>query len=64
MSKFPNLMDPLSLMKHEAKLKKAEEKQLNTQERIKAILEGDQPTDVMSWEYYIWKTYTNPLRIK
>jgi hypothetical protein len=64
MSKSINPLDPLSLMKHEAKLKKAEEKQLTTQERIQAVLAGEKPTDVMSWEFYIWKTYNDPLRIK
>jgi len=64
MSKSINPLDPLSLMKHEAKLKKAEEKQLTTQDRIQAVLAGEEPKDVMSWEHYIWRTHHNPLRIK
>jgi hypothetical protein len=59
-----NNLDPLSHMKHEAKLQKAEQKQITTQERIQAILEGEKPTNVMSWEYHIWTKYKDPLRIK
>jgi len=57
----PKNLDPLSHMIHEAKLAKAEQKQLSTQERIKLILEGDKPTDPMSWEYFIWNRYKDPL---
>ena len=59
-----NGIDPLAHMQYEAKLKKAEQKMKTTQERIKEILEGEKPIDELSWEFYIWKTHNNPLRIK
>jgi hypothetical protein len=61
MSKNFDPLDPLSHMKHEAKLKQVEQKQLTTQQRIEEILQGEQPTDVMSWEFFIWKKYKDPL---
>ena len=48
-------------MQRESKIEKQLERVRSTQERIQAVLAGEQPTDVMSWEYYIWKTYKDPL---
>jgi len=59
-----NSLDPLSLMKHEAKLQKQQQKQLTTRERIDAVLTGDQPKDELSWEFMIWRKFKDPLRIK
>ena len=61
---LPKSLDPLQHMQHEAKLKATEEKMRTQQERIQAILQGEQPKDELSWEFYIWKTHGNPLRIK
>jgi hypothetical protein len=61
MSKNFDPLDPLSHMKHEAKLKQVEQRQLTTQQRIEQVLQGEKPTDVMSWEFYIWQKYNDPL---
>lgn len=55
-------------MEYQAKLKKFEERQerqkLTQQERIDAVLAGDQPKDELSWEFMIWRKFKDPLRIK
>lgn len=44
------------------KLEKMRQKEIELKNRIQEIIEGDKPTDVMSWEYYIWESHRDPLQ--
>jgi hypothetical protein len=57
--KLPN--NPFEHRDKIQQVEKLKQRELTTEERIKAVLEGDKPTDVMSWEYFIWNRYKDPL---
>jgi hypothetical protein len=48
-------------MQREAKLVRQVERAKTTQQRIEEVLQGEKPTDVMSWEFFIWQKYKDPL---
>jgi|688.fasta_scaffold523157_2 hypothetical protein len=53
--------NPFEFRDNLQKLKDTREKGRTEAERIQAILDGEKPTDVMSWEFYIWNKYKDPL---
>jgi len=60
---FKDFLSPLSHWKNQAEIEKMEARAKKKQEKIKAILEGQEPENKLSWEYHIWKS-KDPLRIK
>ena len=54
-------LNPLHHMQREAKLVRQVERAKTTQQRIEEVLQGEKPTDVMSWEFFIWQKYKDPL---
>jgi predicted component of type VI protein secretion system len=65
MQKLPkNIPNPFEFRDNLEKLKETREKGKTQEERIQAILEGEKPTDQLSWEFYIWKKYKDPLAIR
>lgn len=62
MRKLPaNIPNPFEFRDNIQKLEKANAKAHTLQERILEIIEGEQPKDSMSWEFYIWKKAHDPL---
>lgn len=45
------------------KLEKFQAEQTALQKKIQSVIEGDKPTDLMSWEHYIWESHNNPLHV-
>ena len=61
MKKRLDIPNPFEYQEQIKQLKKLKEKEEAFAKRIQEIAKGDQPADVLSWEYYIWKTYNDPL---
>jgi hypothetical protein len=61
MQKLPNeIPNPFEFRDNLQKLKDVREKQKTLEERIQAVLDGEKPKDIMSWEFYIWMSYKDP----
>jgi len=58
---LPKNHNPFEFRDAQKKLQEANERANNLEERIRAVLEGEKPTDPRSWEYFIWKRYKDPL---
>jgi hypothetical protein len=56
--KLPN---PFEYRDHLKELEKIKQKEDELRKRIQAVLDGEKPKDVMSWEYYIWESHRDPL---
>jgi hypothetical protein len=58
MKKQPNTFE---YKDHLKALEKAKQKDEAFRKRIQDVIEGEKPTDIMSWEYYIWEQHHDPL---
>ena len=58
---LPKNHNPFEFRDTQKKLEEANFKANNLEDRIQAVLAGEQPTDLRSWEYFIWKRYKDPL---
>lgn len=61
MKKRLDIPNPFEYQEQIKQLKKLKEKEEAFAKRIQEIAKGDQPADLLSWEYHIWKTYNDPL---
>jgi hypothetical protein len=65
MTKWPkDLPNPFEYRDELQKVEKQNAKQQQLKDRIQEIIKGDKPENPMSWEFYIWRTHNDPLRVK
>jgi hypothetical protein len=57
-----DIPNPFAYRDELKKMEKLKAKEQTLQEKIQAVVEGEKPKDVMSWEFYIWNQYNNPMQ--
>jgi hypothetical protein len=57
LNQYPNPFEHRDQLQKIEKLR-ASEKALN--DKIQAVIDGEKPKDIMSWEFYIWMRHHDP----